>query len=210
MAFYSVKECTSETTFIVSGESLTIGQVVSFPNNEQLYCGIITGPTESSTSDEVINTYDSCCECFTANTATFESFQFDVCNSTEIIYMDIQTFCSNYGDVPSSNSVWRLYNLTSGTTVCATFIGPTATSGVTEWIPDNPGPFNSCDNCLIGLITYSAGTEYTACVICDDCCGSGATATSVSVPHPIWTRPDGSAVMLLDAVQLGGMFGLNS
>ena len=59
-------------------------------------------------------------------------------------------------------------------------------------------------------ITYSAGTEYTVCVICNDCCSSGATATSVSVPHPVWTRPDGKAVMLLDAVQLGGMFGLNS
>ena len=60
------------------------------------------------------------------------------------------------------------------------------------------------------LISISAGTEYTVCVICEDCCGSGTTATTVNPPHPTWTRPDGNAVVLLDAVQLGGMFGLNS
>jgi hypothetical protein len=60
------------------------------------------------------------------------------------------------------------------------------------------------------LISISAGTEYTVCVICEDCCGSGTTATTVNPPHPTWTRPDGNSVVLLDAVQLGGMFGLNS
>jgi len=58
--------------------------------------------------------------------------------------------------------------------------------------------------------TYSAGTEYKVCVICEDCCGSGTTSTSISVPHPTWTTPNGDAVVLLDAVALGGMFGLNS
>ena len=209
MAFYSVKECTSETTFIVSGESQTIGNVISFTYDEQSYCGTLTGIVESASTETILAKYESCCDCLINNSEAFPSFEFNVCNSTENIYMDIQTFCNTYGDVPSSNSVWRLYNLTSGVTVCATFISPAATLGVTEWIPDNPGPFTTCEECLVGLITYSAGTEYTVCVICDDCCGSGATATSVSVPHPTWTRPDGSAVMLLDAVQLGGMFGLN-
>ena len=60
------------------------------------------------------------------------------------------------------------------------------------------------------VFVFSAGTPYEVCVICDNCCGSGATATSVSVPHPTWTRPDGKSVILLDAVELGGMFGLNS
>jgi hypothetical protein len=56
--------------------------------------------------------------------------------------------------------------------------------------------------------TFSAGTEYVSCLICGD--SSGATATPTNVPHPTWVRPDGNAVVLLDAVQLGGMFGLNS
>lgn len=56
----------------------------------------------------------------------------------------------------------------------------------------------------------SAGTEYLVCNICDDCCGSGATSTIIVPPHPVWTRPNGQQVTLLDAVALGGMFGLNS
>lgn len=55
----------------------------------------------------------------------------------------------------------------------------------------------------------SAGTEYFACQICCPC-ESGGTITSVTVPHPVWTGIYGNAVTLLDAVQLGGMNGLNN
>lgn len=55
----------------------------------------------------------------------------------------------------------------------------------------------------------SAGTEYFACQVCCPCT-SGGTVTSVSVPHPIWTGIQGNSITLLDAVQLGGMNGLNS
>lgn len=55
----------------------------------------------------------------------------------------------------------------------------------------------------------SAGTEYFSCQICCPC-DSGGTVTSVAVPHPVWTGLYGNAVTLLDAVQLGGMNGLNN
>jgi hypothetical protein len=55
---------------------------------------------------------------------------------------------------------------------------------------------------------FSAGTEYTICDICEG--SSGYTVTSIKPPHPVWTRPNGESVLILDAVQLGGMFGLNS
>lgn len=55
----------------------------------------------------------------------------------------------------------------------------------------------------------SAGTEYFACQICCPC-ESGSTVTSVAVPHPVWTGLYGNSVTLLDAVQLGGMNGLNN
>lgn len=55
----------------------------------------------------------------------------------------------------------------------------------------------------------SAGTEYFDCQICCPC-ESGGTITSVTVPHPVWTGIYGNAVTLLDAVQLGGMNGLNN
>lgn len=55
----------------------------------------------------------------------------------------------------------------------------------------------------------SAGTEYTACQVCCPC-SSNQSVKTVSVPHPTWTNAQGKSVVLLDAVQLGGMNGLNS
>lgn len=63
------------------------------------------------------------------------------------------------------------------------------------------GSFDSCFECNQPL---SGGSEYFACVICS------GTSITVTVPHPTWTLPNGKAIVLLDAVQLGGMNGLNS
>ena len=51
----------------------------------------------------------------------------------------------------------------------------------------------------------SAGTEYNVCVI--DCSGN---TVSIPPPHPTWTNEQGRAVVLLDAIALGGMNGLNN
>lgn len=63
------------------------------------------------------------------------------------------------------------------------------------------GSFDSCLECNQPL---SGGSEYFACVICS------GTSITVTVPHPTWTLPNGKAIVLLDAIQLGGMNGLNS
>lgn len=66
--------------------------------------------------------------------------------------------------------------------------------------------FSSCFECNQPL---SAGTEATICVICCPCT-TGATITAVSPPHPQWTNQFGKTIVLLDAIQLGGMNGLNN
>lgn len=54
----------------------------------------------------------------------------------------------------------------------------------------------------------SAGTET---VVCNSCyTPTGITINQVTAPHPIWTNAQGNEIILLDAVQMGGMFGLNS
>lgn len=55
------------------------------------------------------------------------------------------------------------------------------------------------------LSPLSAGTENKICII--DCSGN---TTSIVPPHPTWTNEQGKAVVLLDAIALGGMNGLNS
>jgi hypothetical protein len=67
----------------------------------------------------------------------------------------------------------------------------------------NPGYF--FPNVEEALEPLSAGTEYNVCVI--DCSGN---TVSITPPHPTWTNEQGKAVVLLDAIVLGGMNGLNS
>ena len=55
------------------------------------------------------------------------------------------------------------------------------------------------------LAPLSAGTENKICII--DCSGN---TVSIVPPHPTWTNEQGKSVVLLDAVALGGMNGLNS
>ena len=64
------------------------------------------------------------------------------------------------------------------------------------------GPFDDCSECKSPL---SAGTESNVCVI--DCSGN---TVSITPPHPTWTNEQGKSVVLLDAIVLGGMNGLNS
>ena len=52
--------------------------------------------------------------------------------------------------------------------------------------------------------TYSSGTEYIDCIICD------TVATTVNVPHPVAVNNQGNAVVQLGAVTLGGPNGLNN
>ena len=54
----------------------------------------------------------------------------------------------------------------------------------------------------------SAGTESKICEQCYD--GSTVTTFTINPPHPKWTNLTGGTVVLLDAVALGGMFGLNN
>ena len=65
-------------------------------------------------------------------------------------------------------------------------------------------------NCELCLQPFSAGTESKVCVICCPCGATGGTVNNVSAPHPTWTNLAGKAVVLLDAIQLGGMNGLNN
>ena len=209
MPNYRISNCLLGTPieFVISATSLSIGQIVSVNQSETIYCGQVIEETELTT-DAVFGTENlNCCECLSDN---YESFIFKECFGNRETFIDITTFCNTYTGPPTFiNNIWRLYDNEIGESWCAEFSGPSILPGTTLVIPDE-GPFASCDSCSTGTTTYTAGTEYTVCVICEDCCQSGTTATTINPPHPTWTRPDGDAVVLLDAVALGGMFGLNN
>ena len=70
--------------------------------------------------------------------------------------------------------------------------------------------YEGCGDCLEETLVFiTANTPYEACVICCPC-GTGSTVNSVSTPHPVWTGIYGEIITQGNAVQLGGMNGLNS
>jgi hypothetical protein len=205
MANYIVRECTSETTYVVSADTLNIDDVISFYFGESISCGVVVNETTDDYDYVLNHTESGCCDCLTANTS-YQSFTFERCDNEELIYITLQTFCGTYGGSPIGGTVWNLFNLETSENVCATFLSAnTEESGVTVWIPDE-GPFNSCGNCNIS-IPRSASTETFLCQ--QICTESGTTVVSVAAPHPVWTDGYGTAVTQMNMITLGGN-GLNA
>jgi hypothetical protein len=108
------------------------------------------------------------------------------------------------GETLSIGEIWS-FSGSSGELICGSVIsssdGDAFFSASTN--------FDSCGECLESTLTFvSAGTPYEECLVCYT--ASGYTATSVAVPHPVWTGPNGQVVTQMSAVQLGGMNGLYS
>jgi hypothetical protein len=68
--------------------------------------------------------------------------------------------------------------------------------------------YENCDACSVQL-PRSANTESNVCVIICNTTG-GTEAILVEPPHPVWTDGNGAAVTQLNAITLGGMYGLNA
>ena len=211
MPSYIISNCLLGTpiSFIVTASTLSIGETVSVNKDEVNYCGMVMSEDDLIPDSVLLDEgFRSCCDCLTASTGgNYTSFEFNECNSVNTIYIDIITFCNEYGNVPSVDSVWKLFNLDTNENICATFKGPSSEIGVTFWIPDE-GPFEECELCPTGFITKTANTIYEACVVCCPC-ESGETITSVAVPHPTFTDLYGNPVIQGNAVLIGGN-GLNS
>jgi hypothetical protein len=67
--------------------------------------------------------------------------------------------------------------------------------------------YDSCYECMIfNVVTYANAAEDVCVVVCTS---RGTTTVSVEPPHPVWTALDGTEVIQMNAVTLGGN-GLNS
>jgi len=190
-------------------------------STNNLYCVYITGPAIPASGDTFYNSalngggttlvYGDCEACFDNTLVGVSSIN---CETLELTTYDVPYLTwgllTNYGG--NGNNPFNNLCFSDINGNCRTILEcPQPLSG--NLITPADSYFN-CPTCRyfnpLEPPPISAGTEYTICVICEDCCQSGTTATTINPPHPVWTRPDGREVILLDAVQLGGMFGLNS
>jgi hypothetical protein len=199
MANYIINECLTNDVYILSASTLTEGATVEFDISEERFCGTVGSETSSGETLNIsfISLRTDCCVCLSGLTESL-NFKFIQCGTLEEINIDSTEFCSYFG-APTSGSTYEI-QFGRGTPFCVTFDGLT-NSGETNYYYVS-GPFLSCDDCISPI---SAGTEYNVCII--DCSGN---TVSITPPHPTWTNEQGHAVVLLDAIALGGMNGLNS
>jgi hypothetical protein len=96
------------------------------------------------------------------------------------------------------------FSSSTGDIICGT---------VVEKLRPSPSPYtaitiyDSCYECTIfNVVTYANAAEDVCVVVCTS---GGTTTVSVEPPHPVWTALDGTEVIQMNAVTLGGN-GLNS
>lgn len=70
-------------------------------------------------------------------------------------------------------------------------------------------PYSLHADCVSCNQPFSAGTPTKICVLCCPC-STGDTMSSVYGPHPTWSNQQGKAIVLLDAIVLGGPNGVNA
>ena len=202
MANYIVRECTTETTHIVSASTLNFDDIIVFTPNgtEDQICGVVISSTEDSHTALYVSTEDSCCSCLTGT--GLASLTFEFCDTNEQIDIDTEMFCNVYGGLPLQGQTFKFFNLNTEEVKCATFRGANDPGGLTVWEPDE-GPYTSCFECDVDT-PRSANTENFICI--PDCEFTGSTA--VVPPHPVWTDGYGTAVTQLNMITIGGN-GLN-
>ena len=211
-ALYCQDNSTENINF--SGQTIPIGSYITAtddtPDSSVInYCFEITDVSASGTYTATTNTFSSCYDCLANNYTIVDA---DFCDGSGSLKIDI----SEFGFIPVEQQVFYL-QLTLGRDTIFACISVGSIEQISE---DNYNSllsdlytidqiifsnYTTCDECLFG---FSAGTESTACNICWD--GSGYTATAVSVPHPSYTNQFGQTVVQLNAIQLGGMNGLNN
>jgi hypothetical protein len=205
VANYLIRSCDEIYEYVVDdsiepGLTANTYSIVFTGESSQNCFNVISGTTDPIT--EGINSltgYSNCLECIQQNDFSF--FAIDCNNSgingelssqyfNELPFRNFYNFCFSGSDIVECLCLEMVAIIPLSTPLFPVTV---------------TGPFTEC-GCNEPPI--SAGTEYTICNICET--STGVTITTINPPHPNWTRPDGRTVVLLDAVQLGGMFGLNS
>jgi len=205
MANYIINQCLTNNQYVVSADTLIVGEVIRFGIGEDLFCGTVESETESSITPGYyynFQQYTDCCECLNDDGRESLNFKFIRCDTLEEINIESINFCGEYG-APTTGITYEI-QFGSETPFCATFEGLSST-GETNY-SYSLGPYLLCEDCgSQPEPPRSANTESTVCVI--DCSGN---TVSIIPPHPIWTDGYGTPVTQLNMITLGGPNGLNS
>lgn len=238
MPNYLVEQCATGINYIITAGTLSNGDVIVFYLGEEYACGTVIALTGDPHDYVYASTSTNCCECQSGITdGVYLSFV--TCEGGLTLDINGSQFCNDF-DLPLSGEVYTIdyggsyfcatftgltfsgetgYTYYDGPFVdCSSCDIPTPTPTPTPTPAPTPLPPSSPPGkgATINPVYYygdvaganaplSAGTPNVVCIaLCDQ------SVVTVDPPHPVWTNLGGKAVVITDAVALGGPFGLNN
>lgn len=186
----------------ITGTSLNVGEVwyITDIDAGDIFCVEILGEDTGGTIVYTANTIYSgnesdCVACYKDNGFTLYA---DDCNSSDEYILDIQS------EIFLDENKKIIKVDISGNTLCLDPKTYRRDTGI-DYIALTT--YDTCQECT-DILPRSANTEQNICIqICD--LSGGTTVLSVATPHPVWTDGKGAEVTQLNAVTIGGMYGLN-
>lgn len=128
--------------------------------------------------------------------------------STFLVYLcqDASEVSVEFGRITPTPNVTYSFSSATGTIICGNATSTTATTPTFTAITS----YDGCYECMVNNIVTSANTPEDLCIVVCDTGATGVHVVSVTPPHPVWTGLDGTEVIQMNAVTLGGPNGLNN
>ena len=195
-----LRNCTTGEEIVAPRKTTLIGDIVS-ATGDTTDCYEVISYTSETSRDGISNNYEDCLECYQNE---FTGVVFSSCtDNNDSVILTASTASLTFVPDPSSTYYLTLSGTSLEYTGCFTFVE--FTNNDDQYVITNDVlEYTSCYNCRVVNIPTSAGTVYYDCRICD------TVATTITVPHPVYSNQYGQDVTQLNAVQLGGTYGLNN
>ena len=193
-----LRNCLTGEEIIAPRKTTLIGDFVSATGETTTDCYEAISYTSETSREGISNDYEDCLDCYQSE---FTGVVFSSCtDNNESVVLTAST--SSLTFLPNLSSTY--YLTLSGASLqyvgCFNFVRFTNASNQYQ-ITSNE-EYTSCYNCRVPNIPTSAGTIYYSCIICE------GVATTINPPHPVYSNQYGQDVVQLNAVQLGGTYGL--
>jgi len=195
-----LRNCTTGEETVAPRKNANIGDFFSATASTNTDCYEVLSYTSESSRSGLDAEYTDCLDCYKNE---FTSVVFSSCtDNNDSVVLTASTSSLIFVPNPSSTYYLTLSGASLQYVGCFTFVRFTNVSN--QYQITSNDEYTSCYNCRVVNIPTSAGTVYYDCIICD------TTAITVSAPHPVYSNQYGQDVTQLNAVQLGGTYGLNN
>ena len=192
-----LRNCITGEEVVAPRKTTLIGDFVS-ATGDTTDCYEAISYTSETSRDGISNDYEDCLDCYQSE---FTGVVFSSCtDNNESVILTASTSSLTFAPDPSSTYYLTLSGASLQYVGCFNFVRFTNASNQYQ-ITSNE-EYTSCYNCRVPNIPTSAGTIYYSCIICE------GVATTINPPHPVYSNQYGQDVVQLNAVQLGGTYGL--